>query len=162
MPYRSATQAQGPLGRQTLNAGFRCRGRPGLHTRSRAPHQAQLHQPPRDPQWRQGQEWGDARRERTGSQCRAVSVPEHGSCSPPTNRAARDDCAARPGSRLRSLREPVSDVVVVLVSPKDDNRIDVVFLSVQVRDIDGASLHELAQQCVLVHVQEKPALERTA
>ena len=162
MPSRSALQALGPPGRQRLTARHRCRGRPCLRTRSRAPHQAPLHQPPRDPQWRQGQEWGDARRGRTGSQYRAVSAPAHGSCSPPTNRAARDDCAVLSGSRLRSLREPVSDVVVVLVSPKDDNRIDVVFLSVQVRDIDGASLHELAQQCVLVHVQEKPALERTA
>lgn len=126
------------------------------------PHRAPSHRHQRDPQWRQGQEWGDARRERTDSQCRAVSVPEHGSCSPPTNRAARDDCAARSDSRLLSLREPVPDVVVVLVSPKDDNRIDVVFLGVQVGDVDGAALHELAQQRVFIHVQEKSALKGAA
>ena len=162
MPSRSAPQAQGPPGRQTLTARFRSRGRPGLHTRSRAPHRAPSHRHPRDPQWRQGLEWGDARMGRTASQYRAVSVPAHGGCSPPMNKAARDDCAAWPGSRLRSLREPVSDVVVVLVRPKDDNRIDVVFLGVQVGDIDGAALHELAQQRVFIHVQEKPALKGAA
>ena len=126
------------------------------------PHRAPSHRHQRDPQWRQGQEWGDARRERIGSQCRAVSVPAHGSCSPPTNRAARDDCAARPGSRLLSHREPVSDVVVVLVSPPDSHTSCLIRGGVQLGDVFRLVLHKLAQQIVVIHIHQLPARQRTA